>query len=66
MIASHRSHELGHAAVLEQLGLKPLLDLELRLGEGTGGALALPIVRASMRLLNDMATFEDAGVSDRV
>jgi len=65
MIASHRSHELGHAAVLEQLGLKPLLDLELRLGEGTGGALALPIVRASMRLLNDMATFEDAGVSDR-
>jgi len=66
MIASHRSGELGHGAVLEQLGLKPLLDLELRLGEGTGGALALPIVRASMRLLNDMATFEDAGVSDRV
>jgi len=66
MIASYRSGELGHGAVLEQLGLKPLLDLELRLGEGTGGALALPIVRASMRLLNDMATFEDAGVSDRV
>jgi nicotinate-nucleotide--dimethylbenzimidazole phosphoribosyltransferase len=66
MIASHRSHELGHGAVLDELGLKPLLDLELRLGEGTGGALALPIVRASMRLLNDMATFEDAGVSDRV
>jgi len=65
MIASHRSDELGHGAVLEQLGLKPLLDLELRLGEGTGGALALPIVRASMRLLNDMATFEDAGVSER-
>jgi len=65
MIASHRSVELGHGAVLEELGLKPLLDLELRLGEGTGGALALPIVRASMRLLNDMATFEDAGVSDR-
>ena len=65
MIASHRSHELGHGAVLEQLDLKPLLDLELRLGEGTGGALALPIVRASMRLLNEMATFEDAGVSGR-
>ena len=63
MIASHRSHELGHGAVLEQLGLKPLLDLDLRLGEGTGGALALSIVRASMRLLNEMATFEDAGVS---
>jgi nicotinate-nucleotide--dimethylbenzimidazole phosphoribosyltransferase len=66
MIASHRSHELGHRAVLEQLGLQPLLDLELRLGEGTGGALALPIVRAAMRLLNDMATFESAGVSDRI
>jgi nicotinate-nucleotide--dimethylbenzimidazole phosphoribosyltransferase len=65
MIASHRSHELGHRAVLEELGLQPLLDLELRLGEGTGGALALPIVRAAMRLLNDMATFEDAGVSNR-
>jgi nicotinate-nucleotide--dimethylbenzimidazole phosphoribosyltransferase len=65
MIASHRSDERGHGVVLEQLGLKPLLDLELRLGEGTGGALALPIVRASMRLLNDMATFEDAGVSNR-
>ena len=66
MIASHRSQELGHGAVLEELGLQPLLDLELRLGEGTGGALALPIVRAAMRLLNDMATFEDAGVSGRV
>jgi nicotinate-nucleotide--dimethylbenzimidazole phosphoribosyltransferase len=65
MIASHRSHELGHGAILEELGLQPLLDLELRLGEGTGGALALPIVRAAMRLLNDMATFEDAGVSNR-
>jgi nicotinate-nucleotide--dimethylbenzimidazole phosphoribosyltransferase len=65
MIASHRSHELGHGAVLQELELQPLLDLELRLGEGTGGALALPIVRAAMRLLNDMATFEDAGVSNR-
>ncbi len=66
LIASHRSLELGHRAVLERLGLQPLLDLELRLGEGTGGALALPLVRASVRLLNDMATFEDAGVSGRV
>jgi nicotinate-nucleotide--dimethylbenzimidazole phosphoribosyltransferase len=65
MIASHRSQELGHGAVLDELGLQPLLDLDLRLGEGTGGALALPIVRAAMRLLNDMATFEDAGVSNR-
>ena len=65
LIASHRSQELGHRAVLERLGLQPLLDLDLRLGEGTGAALALPIVRASVRLLNDMATFGEAGVSDR-
>ena len=65
MIASHRSSELGHGAVLDRLGLHPLLDLDLRLGEGTGAALALPIVRAAVRLLNEMATFDEAGVSDR-
>jgi len=65
LIASHRSQELGHGAVLERLGLRPLLDLDLRLGEGTGAALALPLVRASARLLNDMATFGEAGVSER-
>jgi nicotinate-nucleotide--dimethylbenzimidazole phosphoribosyltransferase len=65
MIASHRSQELGHGAVLERLGLRPLLDLDLRLGEGTGAALALPLVRAAQRLLNEMATFDEAGVSER-
>ena len=65
LIASHRSQELGHRAVLERLGLQPLLDLDLRLGEGTGAALALPIVRAAVLLLNEMATFDEAGVSDR-
>jgi len=65
MIASHRSQERGHGAVLERLGLQPLLDLDLRLGEGTGAALALPIVRASVALLNEMATFGEAGVSER-
>jgi len=65
LIASHRSQELGHGAVLERLALRPLLDLDLRLGEGTGAALALPLVRASARLLNDMATFDEAGVSER-
>ena len=65
MIASHRSHELGHGAVLERLGLQPLLDLDLRLGEGTGAALALPVVRVAVRLLNEMATFDEAGVSER-
>ncbi|HKF78497.1 MAG TPA: nicotinate-nucleotide--dimethylbenzimidazole phosphoribosyltransferase [Candidatus Dormibacteraeota bacterium] len=65
MVAAHRSRELGHAAALAALGLRPLLDLDLRLGEGTGALLALPIVRASVRVLNEMATFDDAGVSNR-
>ena len=65
LIASHRSQELGHGAVLSRLGLVPLLDLELRLGEGTGAVLALPLLRGASRLLNEMATFDEAGVSDR-
>jgi nicotinate-nucleotide--dimethylbenzimidazole phosphoribosyltransferase len=65
LIAGHRSQELGHAAALAGLGLRPVLDLDLRLGEGTGALLALPIVRAAVRVLNQMATFEEAGVSDR-
>jgi nicotinate-nucleotide--dimethylbenzimidazole phosphoribosyltransferase len=65
LVAGHRSQELGHAAALGGLGLRPLLDLDLRLGEGTGALLALPIVRASVRVLNDMATFEEARVSNR-
>jgi len=51
-----------HALVLERLGLEPLLDLGLRLGEGTGAALALPLVRSSIAILTDMATFDAAGV----
>jgi nicotinate-nucleotide--dimethylbenzimidazole phosphoribosyltransferase len=64
MIAGHRSPEPGHALVLEHLGLEPLLDLRLRLGEGSGAALALPIVRSALALLNDMASFDEAGVVD--
>jgi nicotinate-nucleotide--dimethylbenzimidazole phosphoribosyltransferase len=64
MIASHRSHELGHRAALHELGLKPLLDLDLRLGEGTGAVLALPLLDSAVRILNDMATFDEAGVSE--
>jgi nicotinate-nucleotide--dimethylbenzimidazole phosphoribosyltransferase len=64
LIASHRSVEVGHRAVLAALGARPLLDLELRLGEGTGAALALPIIEAALRLLHEMATFAAAGVSD--
>jgi nicotinate-nucleotide--dimethylbenzimidazole phosphoribosyltransferase len=65
LIASHRSAEVGHRVVLEALGLNPLLELGLRLGEGTGAALAIPIVAAAARIIRDMATFEDAGVSNR-
>jgi nicotinate-nucleotide--dimethylbenzimidazole phosphoribosyltransferase len=64
MVAAHLSPEPGHAIVLEALGLTPLLDLGLRLGEGSGAALALPILDAALALLSDMATFEAAGVTD--
>ncbi len=65
LIASHRSAEPGHAAVLSHLGLRPLLDLGMRLGEGTGAVLAMPIVEASAACLSRMSTFEQAGVSNR-
>ncbi len=65
LIASHLSVECGHRAVLEKLDLKPLLDLDLRLGEGTGACLGIGLVQASVKILTGMATFEDAGVSDR-
>ncbi len=65
LVASHRSVEPGHRAALEWLGLEPLLDLDLRLGEGTGALLAMPVIEAAMRTLQEMATFASAGVSDR-
>jgi nicotinate-nucleotide--dimethylbenzimidazole phosphoribosyltransferase len=63
LIAGHRSIEPGHGVALQALGLAPVLDLELRLGEGTGGALALSVLEAACRLLDGMATFEEAGVA---
>lgn len=63
MIASHRSAERGHRLALEHLGLRPLLDLDLRLGEGTGAALAMPLVEAAVRILTEVATFDEASVS---
>ncbi len=64
LLASHSSVEPGHRRLLEALGTRPLLDLEMRLGEGTGAALAMHLVEAAVRILDEMATFEQAGVSD--
>jgi len=66
MIAAHRSVEIGHQIALERLELEPLFALDLRLGEGTGAALALPIILGAARLMRDMATFEQAGVDDKI
>jgi nicotinate-nucleotide--dimethylbenzimidazole phosphoribosyltransferase len=63
---SHASAEPGYAAIMSAMGQKPLLELGLRLGEGTGAALALFLMRASANMYNDMATFAAAGVSDGV
>ena len=65
LIAAHCSVECGHKIVLEHLGLKPLLDLGLRLGEGTGSALAMNIIEAGIKILTQMATFQGAGVSEK-
>jgi nicotinate-nucleotide--dimethylbenzimidazole phosphoribosyltransferase len=64
-VAGHRSTEPGAAAVLEHLGMEPVLDLGLRLGEGSGACLALPVLEAAARVLAEMATFDSAGVTDK-
>jgi nicotinate-nucleotide--dimethylbenzimidazole phosphoribosyltransferase len=64
LVAAHRSSEPGHRTVLDELGLEPLLELDLRLGEGSGAALALPLVEAARAVLAETATFEQAGVTD--
>ena len=65
LIAAHQSVEIGHRCVLSHLGLRPLLNLDLRLGEGTGAALAMFLAQSAVAVLNEMATFGEAGVSDR-
>jgi nicotinate-nucleotide--dimethylbenzimidazole phosphoribosyltransferase len=62
----HRSAEGGHALGLAKLGLRPIVDLEMRLGEGTGAALAMSLVEAALALFHEMATFESAGVSEKI
>lgn len=65
MLAAHVSQERGHKLMLEWLALNPLLDMNMRLGEGTGAALAFHLIEASTRILREMATFNEAGVSDK-
>ncbi|MCH8951542.1 MAG: nicotinate-nucleotide--dimethylbenzimidazole phosphoribosyltransferase [Proteobacteria bacterium] len=64
-VFAHRSKEPGHVRMLDWLGVEPLIDLDLRLGEGTGALLALPLLRSACAMLNEMATFESAGVSGK-
>ncbi len=66
MIASHLSSEPGHKILLDYIGLEPLLNLNLRLGEGTGAALGIFLVESGIKILNEMATFEEAGVSKEI
>jgi nicotinate-nucleotide--dimethylbenzimidazole phosphoribosyltransferase len=65
LVVGHRSSEPGSSAVLKELGLSPVLDLDMRLGEGTGAVLAVPIVQGAAKILREMATFDSAGVSDK-
>lgn len=65
MIASHLSVENGHGAILKHIDLEPLLDMRMRLGEGTGAALAMMVIEGACKVLNEMATFEEAGVTDK-
>jgi nicotinate-nucleotide--dimethylbenzimidazole phosphoribosyltransferase len=65
LFASHRSAEPGHAVVLEALGVRPVLQLDMRLGEGTGAALAMELMDAACAVMSGMATFAEAGVAER-
>jgi nicotinate-nucleotide--dimethylbenzimidazole phosphoribosyltransferase len=65
IFASHKSVEIGHKIALDYIKQNPILDLNLRLGEGTGAALAIGIIEAGVKILNEMATFQSAGVSER-
>jgi len=65
LLSGHQSVEIGHQAMLRHLGLTPLIDLDLRLGEGTGAVLAFHLIEAASRILREMATFAEAGVSDK-
>jgi nicotinate-nucleotide--dimethylbenzimidazole phosphoribosyltransferase len=63
IFAAHQSVEIGHRFMLERIDVRPILGLDLRLGEGTGAALAMGLIEAGVKIMNEMATFEQAGVS---
>ncbi len=63
IFAAHKSVEIGHSAMLERIGERPILDLDMRLGEGTGGALAMGLIEGALRALREVKTFDDAGVT---
>jgi nicotinate-nucleotide--dimethylbenzimidazole phosphoribosyltransferase len=64
-VFAHASNEAGHRRMLDHFGALPLLSLDMRLGEGTGAALAVPLLRAAVAFVNEMASFESAGVANR-
>jgi nicotinate-nucleotide--dimethylbenzimidazole phosphoribosyltransferase len=66
LFASHLSAEKNHAAMLAELGLAPILDLKMRLGEGTGACLAMGLIEAGVKIMREMATFESAGVAGKI
>jgi nicotinate-nucleotide--dimethylbenzimidazole phosphoribosyltransferase len=66
LFAGHQSEEPGHRVLLEHIGLTPILTLNMRLGEGTGAVLAMPVIESAMHLYNEMATFASAGVSEAI
>jgi nicotinate-nucleotide--dimethylbenzimidazole phosphoribosyltransferase len=63
---SHRSAEGGHSLVLEHLGARPILDLDMRLGEGSAAAIAMSVIRAALAMFHEMATFTGAGVAEKL
>jgi nicotinate-nucleotide--dimethylbenzimidazole phosphoribosyltransferase len=65
LFAGHQSEEPGHKIMLRHLGLKPILDLGMRLGEGTGGALAMTIMEGALRVFKEVMTFAEAGVAGK-
>jgi nicotinate-nucleotide--dimethylbenzimidazole phosphoribosyltransferase len=65
IFAAHQSVEIGHRFMLERIGVEPILDLHMRLGEGTGAALAMGLIEAGVKILKEMATFQEAGVSEQ-